>query len=299
MSELLKRVLVAAVGIPIALGIIFAGGWLFAVAIILVSAMSLWEFYTITEKKGIYPFKVYGLITSAVMQFIFVLLLSNTKQFLAFPVLALLLIAFILITVSIGLWSKHHSPISGISATIAGVIYIGIFFLTLICIRDFGFILVNFSEATDKSVYHTSLGILMKDSAQAGLTLGIFVSIWLCDTAAYFFGKKFGKHKMFPRISPKKSWEGAIAGFIFAIAAFIAVAEWLIPGFGLTNAIVCGAIAGTLGQLGDLAESQFKRDAGVKDSSGLLPGHGGAFDRFDSILFTAPAIFIYLCMQLL
>ena len=119
-------------------------------------------------------------------------------------------------------------------------------------------------------------------------------SIWICDSAACFLGTAFGKHKLFPRVSPNKSWEGAVAGFIFAIVAMIAAKAVVLDELNLTDAVVIGFIIGTIGQIGDLVESLIKRDAGVKDSSQLIPGHGGIFDRFDSLLFTSPAVYIYL-----
>jgi phosphatidate cytidylyltransferase len=103
-----------------------------------------------------------------------------------------------------------------------------------------------------------------------------------------------GRHKLLERVSPKKTWEGAIAGFVFSIISFVGCSFLLIKGLPLIHAIIAGAIVGTIGQIGDLVESLLKRDAAVKDSSNLLPGHGGALDRFDSIIFVMPVIFIYL-----
>jgi phosphatidate cytidylyltransferase len=102
------------------------------------------------------------------------------------------------------------------------------------------------------------------------------------------------RHKLFPRVSPNKSWEGAVAGFVAAVGAALGakylVLEYLTPG----AAVVIGALVGVFGQLGDLIESLLKRDAGVKDSSHLIPGHGGVFDRFDSLLLVAPLVYLYL-----
>ena len=125
------------------------------------------------------------------------------------------------------------------------------------------------------------------------LIISIFASIWVCDSAAYFIGSALGKHKLFPRVSPKKSWEGAIAGFIFAVVTLIAARELLLDILSLTDAVIIGILIGIFGQLGDLVESLLKRDAGVKDSSSIIPGHGGIFDRFDSILFTVPIVYLY------
>jgi phosphatidate cytidylyltransferase len=122
----------------------------------------------------------------------------------------------------------------------------------------------------------------------------VFASIWVCDSAAYFAGRAFGRHRLFERVSPKKSWEGAVAGFVGAVAAFVVGKVIALPYLGLAEAVFCGVIVGVFGQVGDLAESLLKRDAGVKDSSSLIPGHGGILDRFDSLMFVSPLLFFYL-----
>jgi phosphatidate cytidylyltransferase len=103
-----------------------------------------------------------------------------------------------------------------------------------------------------------------------------------------------GKHKLFPRVSPNKSWEGAVFGFIFAVAAACAAKYLVLEFLPLSAAIIVGIIVGTIGQTGDLFESLLKRDAGVKDSGTLIPGHGGALDRFDSLLLVAPLVYYYI-----
>jgi phosphatidate cytidylyltransferase len=126
------------------------------------------------------------------------------------------------------------------------------------------------------------------------LIVSIFASIWICDSAAFFGGTALGKHKLFPRVSPNKSWEGAVFGLLFAVIAMV-ISKVIILGFlSWFDVITIGLIVGIIGQIGDLIESLFKRDAGVKDSSTLIPGHGGIFDRFDSLLYTAPAVLLYI-----
>ncbi len=120
------------------------------------------------------------------------------------------------------------------------------------------------------------------------------VLVWMCDTAAYFVGIRWGRHRMSPYVSPKKSWEGAAAGLLTSIA----LAVGLVPVLGLPLpyglAALLGALVGTVGQVGDLAESLLKRQAGVKDSGRLIPGHGGMLDRVDSLLFVAPVVYYFL-----
>jgi len=117
--------------------------------------------------------------------------------------------------------------------------------------------------------------------------------LWAGDTAAIFAGKAFGKHPLAPSISPKKTWEGAIANFLACIVAAWGTAVWV--GIGPLWGLLIGVLAGVLGQLGDLFESWMKRKAGVKDSGRLLPGHGGVLDRIDSLLFSAiPTTVVYI-----
>jgi len=129
--------------------------------------------------------------------------------------------------------------------------------------------------------------------------LTVFIGVWTCDSLAYFVGSAIGKHKIFPRVSPNKSWEGSLAGMFGAIIVLLIIvrANWL-PGLSDVDGLVLGLITGVAGQLGDFAESLVKRDVGVKDSSNLLPGHGGAWDRLDSILFAAPLSYLYLSLVL-
>ncbi|AIE85125.1 phosphatidate cytidylyltransferase [Fimbriimonas ginsengisoli] len=120
------------------------------------------------------------------------------------------------------------------------------------------------------------------------------VPLWGGDTAAIFAGRAWGKHKLAPSISPKKTWEGAIANLLACVAVAIPLALWI--GYPWPIGLTCGLAAGILGQAGDLFESYVKRKADLKDSGTLLPGHGGVMDRIDSILFTAPAVALILTM---
>jgi phosphatidate cytidylyltransferase len=119
---------------------------------------------------------------------------------------------------------------------------------------------------------------------------------WVGDTGAYFIGRKFGRHKLAPRVSPNKSWEGAIASVIVSVLIGGAYLMRFIPGVTILHAIAITVLANVAGQVGDLAESAMKRGAGVKDSGTILPGHGGFLDRVDSTLFALPVIYAYLLL---
>jgi len=176
------------------------------------------------------------------------------------------------------------------------VLYISLFFGTLIGIRQL------FVPAVFPVLRYFPAGTLGTDArvvdqihAWGGYTvIAVFATIWICDAAAFHVGVALGKHKLFPRVSPKKSWEGAVAGFVCAILSALAAKYLVLPFLPVVGALVIGVTVGTIGQLGDLTESLMKRDAGVKDSSALIPGHGGAFDRFDSVLLVAPCVYLYL-----
>jgi len=122
------------------------------------------------------------------------------------------------------------------------------------------------------------------------LILFLLVTIWGCDSFAYYVGKNFGRHKLAPEVSPKKTIEGAVGGFAGSILVAVGAAALFVPEFRLPEAAIVGGLASTAGQIGDLVESMFKRGAGVKDSGTFLPGHGGFYDRVDSLLFAAPVL---------
>lgn len=127
------------------------------------------------------------------------------------------------------------------------------------------------------------------------IIIGIFILIWTNDTFAYIVGKSIGKHKLFERISPKKTIEGFLGGIVFAVIASFLISKYYIQGGNLAQNIWIGfaIIVGLFGTIGDLIESKFKRIAGVKDSGKIMPGHGGILDRLDSVIFVAPFIFLF------
>ena len=120
------------------------------------------------------------------------------------------------------------------------------------------------------------------------------VITWAADTVAYFVGRGFGKHLLAPKLSPKKTWEGSVAGMVGSLVVAYAFSYWIkIP---LGHLLAMGAIGNVAGQMGDLLESAYKRSAGVKDSGGLLPGHGGILDRIDALILCIPVIWYYLVL---
>jgi len=170
------------------------------------------------------------------------------------------------------LFRNEKSAILNVGVNLIGIFYIGLFVSSFISIREY-----------------------FQDYQHGGfLMISMLATIWICDSAAYFFGLSFGKHRLFLRVSPKKSWEGAISGFVFSIITMLVAKLVIVDFLSWQNVIIIGIILGTVGQIGDLIESLLKRDAGVKDSSNIIPGHGGVFDRFDSLIYSAPIVFLYI-----
>lgn len=125
------------------------------------------------------------------------------------------------------------------------------------------------------------------------ILFAIFAMIWISDIAAYFVGKTFGKHKLFPIVSPKKTWEGFFGGGLFTLIASVVV-SFLLPDISLRHWLIIAAIIWLVGSLGDLVESSFKRHYKIKDSGTLLPGHGGVLDRLDSFIYSIPVVLLYI-----
>jgi phosphatidate cytidylyltransferase len=308
LSEHSKRLLIAIVAIPIIILICMKGEIYFFVLITLISSFAIYEFFKMTELKGAKPQIVLGIVSGIAVQISFyhvklrtiIVGFAEANGFMIpFPsqtqLLFLILLTVILILSIIELFRNNGSAIINLGATFFGIIYVSFFFGTLIGLRE---LFVPFDFPIERYFGVSSISdpfVIDKIYRWGGYTvISLLVMIWICDSAAYYIGSAIGKHKLFPRVSPNKSWEGAIAGFLFAIITSIVAKFLLLDYLPLGSAIIVGAIVGTLGQIGDLFESLLKRDAGVKDSSSIIPGHGGVLDRFDSLIFVSPFVYLYI-----
>ena len=280
MTNLVQRVLVGLIGIPVAILLIWAGGWWFNVAIIVITTIALWEFFQLAKAKQVAANVTLGLGWSVLLQTMFAQSIELTgSSGIIFMGLALLAFLLGVITVVIAeIWRDRPHATMNVATTILGVSYVSLGLTSLLFLRGTAF------EVADDALI----------DAGGALVAALFVSVWACDSLAYFTGLAFGRHKLLERVSPKKTWEGAAGGVVGAMLGFWGITTWLLPSFDLTDAIVCGGIVGVFGQVGDLAESWMKRDAVIKDSSHIIPGHGGFLDRFDSMLVAAPLVLIYL-----
>lgn len=255
MSNLTKRILAGFIGIPLIIGAAYFGGIYFLVFSVLISSLSLWEFYLMFEKKGFASLK-YSLILFSIFLLVFIYTSGNYWS----PVFYLLITGIL----TLEIFRLNANPLNPM-ISIFGIIYI--------------------------TIPYVMLNELLKMS-DFNIVIYIFILIWTCDSAAYFGGRKFGKHQL-SKISPNKTWEGSAAGFIFTVMISLLIHFMFPDKLNMTDAIATGLIVGIFSQAGDLFESLLKRYCGVKDSSGIIPGHGGILDRFDSLIFSAPVVFIY------
>ena len=271
MKEVSLRVTVALIGIPLLLFLIIKGGYFFFAFILLISLLGQWEMLKLLKAKSLFPQRIPVFIAG--------ILIITITNFGLQPLLISALILIIIIIFVMEMFLNKGSAILNIAGNILAIIYPALFLATLLFLR-------NNAET-----------LVPGENSGAWFIFNIFIAVWICDTFAYFFGKSFGKHRLFERVSPKKSIEGAVAGLIGSVLAFLTAYWFRLYEISFMISVISGLIVGVGGQLGDLVESWFKRDAGIKDSSNILPGHGGILDRFDSLLFIAPLFLIlYLVM---
>lgn len=239
----------------------------FLVLFSLTTAIGLWEFYRICENEKIYVQKRHGIFVGTGIFFI-TALISVDHAFLKYQLLVLPLMYAVFIR---ELFRNRENPFTNIGFTILGIIYIALPFTLLVYIVKPG----------------------LSGEYKPLILLGYFMLIWVFDSGAYLVGSNFGKHKMFPKISPKKSWEGAVGGTVFAIM-FAYILSLYVDDLSFFDWSVISLIVVVIGTIGDLVESLLKRSVGIKDSGSIMPGHGGILDRFDSILISSPFVFVYL-----
>jgi phosphatidate cytidylyltransferase len=259
---LLPRVLTAIVGIPLLLFLVHAGGVAFSLFITGVAALCCYE-YALVLRLGGRP-----------VQFLPTVLVGSALAACAAlgGPLGLILTVGVAFIAVVEMFSSVHS-MDRAALTLFGAVFAGWMPAHLALIRD------------------------MRPHGEAFLAM-TFVTVWCMDTAAYAVGKSVGKRPLASVLSPKKTWEGAIGGFLAALAVCALFSRFVLKeALPLPWALALGAVIGVTGQVSDLAESMVKRDAGIKDSGALLPGHGGVFDRFDSFILCAPAVYYVLSFR--
>ena len=274
----MKRELAGAVAIPIVLAILFLGpAILFNALVALIALGAVWEFYRIAERTGHPVAKTVGLAASAVLlggaallwgAFRFETPGGNlvevaVKTRPSFWFVAALTVGFLAAVAPMIARVPPPAALAGAASTIFGVVSI--------------------------ALPATAMCLLRARSPRA--VLALLLIVWVCDSSAYYVGRAIGRRPLAPVVSPKKTWEGTIGGLVGATLFGAAAGTWwFLPELGPVRGAAAAALASTAGQIGDLVESLWKRGAGVKDSGTFLPGHGGFYDRIDSLLFAAPVL---------
>jgi phosphatidate cytidylyltransferase len=269
LTNLAQRTITGAIGVAIVVACTLWNATAFTLLMLFISIASLFEFYTLAEKKGIKPQKYLGLL-AGVFLFLSTSILPNHFQGSNLELqLFFIPLAFAIFIAE--LYRKAEDPFSNIAWTLLGIVYIP-------------FSLAVFTWISVIDIF---------SGYQPQIILGFFIILWTGDTGAYFAGKQFGKHKLFERHSPKKTWEGSIGGALSSLlAAWISSIYFTEMPMLHWMAIACIIIVTST--FGDLAESMLKRSIRIKDSGIVLPGHGGFLDRFDGVFISAPFVFTYL-----
>lgn len=248
------------------------GGWLLSLLILAFVTFAAKEYVVILKNKGFHP--SFGIMITATVALTF---LAHFNKF------SLVAPAFSLLSILALMWVLFRGSqpyIANAATTILGFVYCAWFPLHLLFLRNL-------------PAYNCGEGFLSPFLGCRGLgyVILLFFVVLITDTACYYFGTRFGKHKLAPVISPHKTWEGAIGGAASAVVVAMIIG-WML-GFEWYHSLFSGLVITLFAQIGDLCESMIKRDAGVKDSGDTLPGHGGFLDRTDSYILTTPILFYY------
>jgi len=267
MTNLLKRALSGIVFVSVLIFSILYSKISFIFLFFILMILCLYEFKKMIKLKSVFPYLI------GILFFVFgnILNVQDVPSRLIFEYVGVALFLTIFITFASILFAKKEEVISHLGKIFLSIIYIVVPF-TLI-------VQIPFLNSSFNYVNTT--------------ILGVFLLIWTNDTFAFIVGKNLGKNKLLERISPNKTIEGFLGGMVFTFTLSFLLAKQFTT-LSLTQWVVIAGIVSIFGVLGDLIESMFKRQAGVKDSSNFIPGHGGFLDRFDSVIFAAPFIFIYL-----
>ena len=277
-TSLPLRAATTIVAVPLLVGLAWLGSYYYLAFVLVLLVLALREFNLLLEAKGLAPHWKAGMaaILLAPVAAFQRLRTGRIQEWHLGALLTILVLGVLLAELRRG---AGRQAIANSAATLLGVFYVGWLGTHLVLLRELPWAL---GEPYARGMAYTMLPLVM---------------VWCCDTAAYGVGRAFGRHRIMPEVSPKKTAEGAWAGLLASIgAAFLAratFARFLTVG----DAASLGFIVGVFGQLGDLVESLMKRDLEAKDTSQLIPGHGGVLDRFDSLLFAAPVVYYFLLFR--
>ena len=292
-SELARRVAFGVVAAPIAIAIVMYGGAPLAALLAIASALGAWEFFRIARASGQTPFDDVGIAIAGLLPLLvharYLQLYDPNGKLSAVEIASLVILALL----ALAIWARGVAgkPMSAVGSTLLGIVYTGgmLSFAYAIRYHEYAFAPANLTLG-GKSLTVPSGGLLL---------LLPLLTTWASDIGAYAVGRTMGRRKLIPSVSPGKTVEGAIGGLVGSV-----LVAWLLTQFVLRPAaqldfrwrplgvVVVGALISVAAQIGDLAESLLKREAGVKDASKIIPGHGGVLDRVDSLLFVLPVSFV-------
>ncbi|MDO9152514.1 MAG: phosphatidate cytidylyltransferase [Paludibacter sp.] len=265
MNNFFTRTLSGLLFISIIVGSILVDSIVFAFVFTAITGWSVFEFHKLTnQQESVSVTPMFGIIGGVILFITSFLYASGFVHYLIYSVYGMYVVGVLVSE----LFLKKVNPLHNWAYFVTGQLFIAL-----------PFSLLNY--------------IMFINNEQPYILLALFATIWINDTGAYLVGVTFGKHRLFERISPKKSWEGFFGGAVFALISGY-VFSLLIPEISLINWLIFSEIVVIFGTFGDLAESLIKRTVHVKDSGTAIPGHGGLLDRFDSMLLAAPVVFIYL-----
>jgi phosphatidate cytidylyltransferase len=289
MSELTLRVLFAVVAAPLALWIVLAGGAPLAALLAVVAAVGAWEFYRLARASGARPLSDAGIVIAGLLP------LAVHASFLGLFTVGPALWALVLLALCgsvIWLRGVDGRPLESVSTTLFGVLYTA-------GMLSFGYALRYHDTVIGYDVVGAKqLGIAGLRVTPGGVLLILpMVVTWASDIGAYFTGRALGRRKLIPSVSPGKTVAGAVGGLVASMLVAYVYARYVLApvahlGFTPWGALLFGAIISIAAQTGDLFESLLKREAKMKDSSRILPGHGGILDRFDSLIFVLPVAYL-------
>ncbi len=272
-GELLRRVSFSAVAIPAAVVLVYLGGWPLAGLLALAGALGVREVYDFASRQGVDALRRSGVVAALVTP-LATYWAKGSEVHLAEPALYLAAV-WLVAVIALAAWRRGPGgrPLAAVSVTVFGAVYAGALPAFALVLR------------------HPS-GVGPSSWTGAALLFFPLVITWVGDTAAYAGGTAIGGPRLAPTLSPRKTWAGAVAGFAASLVTAAAYAHWALAPAGrpvpLLAALAMGAAISVAGQVGDVSESVFKREIGVKDSSALIPGHGGVLDRLDSLYFVLP-----------
>ncbi|HUG53741.1 MAG TPA: phosphatidate cytidylyltransferase [Vicinamibacteria bacterium] len=264
-GPLARRLATAAVGIPLILVALFWAPPIVVVSLVAVAAaVGMWEFQALMRARGIAPLRVTAFGLGA-------LFFLQTVRPALVPPAVVPIAALIVLSVMLSRAGDVASSVSSAASTLLGAAWLGGLGGTLAALRQAPY-----------------------ELGGPWVVMLLLTTVMAADSAALFVGSAVGRHKLAPRISPGKTWEGFFGGLLGGVLGALAVRHFGLPWLPIGHAVVLSLLVGVAGTAGDLAESLLKRWAGVKDSGALFPGHGGMLDRLDSLLFGAPVVYYYL-----